>query len=106
MPGGQDIRIDGLFRQETWRAVCSLQRSRGLDVDGIAGPLIWAALPPDAQMPLLRPGSEGDPVAALQRVLTEQAPGRWDVSPQAVTSLEAAVGLEHATSPRAPEPEA
>lgn len=38
-------------------------------------------------MPLLRPGSEGDPVAALQRVLTEQAPGRWDVSPQAVTGV-------------------
>jgi len=118
----------------------SLQRSRGLDVDGIAGPLTWAALPADAQMPLLRLGSEGDPVAGLQRVLTEQAPGHWEISPQAVTgvfdattsaavqafqrwsgiaadgmvgdqtwaapagdigtSLEAAVGLEHATPDR------
>jgi len=84
---GQDIRIDGLFRQETWRAVCSLQRSRGLDVDGIAGPLIWAVLPPDVQMPLLRLGSQGDAVARLQQVLTEQAPGRWDVAPQAVTGV-------------------
>jgi peptidoglycan hydrolase-like protein with peptidoglycan-binding domain len=137
---GQNIRIDGRFRQETWTAVCSLQRSRGLDADGIAGPLTWAALPADAPMPLLRLGSQGDPVAGLQRVLTEQAPGRWVVSPQAVTgvfdattsaavqafqrwsgitsdglvgdqtwaapvrdsgtSLEAAVGLEHATSDR------
>jgi peptidoglycan hydrolase-like protein with peptidoglycan-binding domain len=137
---GQDIRIDGLFRQETWKALCSLQRSRGLDVDGITGPLTWAALPPDAQMPLLRLGSQGDAVAGLQQVLTEQASGRWDVSPQGITgvfdattsaavqafqrwsgitadglvgdqtwaapvgdtgpSLEAAVGLEHATSDR------
>jgi len=84
---GQDIRIDGYFRQETWRALCSVQKSRGLDVDGITGPLTWAALPSDVQMPLLRLGSEGDAVAGLQRVLTEQAPGRWDVSPQAVTGV-------------------
>jgi len=137
---GGNIDIDGRFRQETWKAVCALQRSRGLDVDGIAGPLTWAALPSDAQMPLLRLGSEGDPVAGLQRILTQRASGRWEVSPQAVTgvfdattsaavqafqrwngitadglvgdqtwsapvgdtgtSLEAAVGLEHATSDR------
>ena len=135
---GENIRIDGRFRQETWKALCSVQRSRGLDVDGIAGPLTWAVLPPDAQMPLLRLGSEGDSVAGLQQILTQQAPGRWDVAPQAVTgvfdattsaavqafqrwnsitadglvgdqtwtspigdtgtSLETAVGLEHATS--------
>lgn len=38
-------------------------------------------------MPLLRLGSEGDAVTGLQRVLTERAPGRWDVSPQAVTGV-------------------
>ena len=27
---GENIRIDGRFRQETWKALCSLQRSRGL----------------------------------------------------------------------------
>ena len=27
---GQDVGVDGLFRQKTWEAVCSLQRSRGL----------------------------------------------------------------------------
>jgi|HubBroStandDraft_6_1064221.scaffolds.fasta_scaffold190056_1 peptidoglycan hydrolase-like protein with peptidoglycan-binding domain len=135
---GENIDIDGRFRQKTWMAVCSLQRSRGLDVDGMVGPLTWAALPPDAQMPMLRIGSEGDPVAGLQRVLTQYASGRWAISPEAVTgvfdattsaavqafqrwsgltadglvgdqtwsapvgdtgtSLEAAVGLEHAAS--------
>ena len=84
---GEKIDIDGHFRQKTWMAVCSLQRSRGLDVDGIAGPRTWAALPPDAQMPLLRIGSEGDPVAGLQRVLIQHASGRWAVSPEAVTGV-------------------
>ena len=59
----------------------------GFDVDGIVGPLTWAALPSDAQMPLLRLGSQENPVAGLQRILTQQAPGRWAVSPEAVTGV-------------------
>lgn len=82
---GEDVDIDGLFGQRTWEAVCALQRSRGLNVDGIAGPATWAELPSGAPMPFLHPGSRGDAVAQLQRVLADQAQGRWQSSPQEAT---------------------
>ena len=82
---GEDVDIDGLFGQKTWEAVCALQRSRGLNIDGIAGPGTWAELPSGAPMPILRSGSRGDAVAQLQRVLADQAQGRWESSPRAVT---------------------
>ena len=84
---GENVSIDGRFRQQTWVAVCSVQRARGLDVDGIAGPRTWAELPSAPPMPLLRLGSEGGPVAGVQRVLIQQAPGRWQVAPEAVTGV-------------------
>ena len=82
---GQDVGVDGLFRQKTWEAVCSLQRSRGLNADGIAGPGTWAELPSGAPMPILRSGSRGDTVTQPQRVLADQAQDRWESSPQAAT---------------------
>jgi hypothetical protein len=82
---GENIGVDGLFRQQTWAALCSFQRSRGLNPDGIAGPQAWAQLPATAPMPLLRLGSHGDAVAGLQRVLAGEAPGRWETKPTAVT---------------------
>ena len=82
---GQDVAVDGLFRQRTWEAVCSLQHGRGLNVDGIVGPGTWAELPSGAPMPILRAGSRGDAVAQLQRVLANQARGRWETSPQGAT---------------------
>jgi peptidoglycan hydrolase-like protein with peptidoglycan-binding domain len=82
---GHDIVTDGLFRQKTWTAVCSMQRASGLDVDGIVGPGTWAQLPPGAPMPILHPGSSGDAVSQLQRVLSDQASGRWEAIPQATT---------------------
>jgi peptidoglycan hydrolase-like protein with peptidoglycan-binding domain len=82
---GETVAVDGRFGQETWAAIRSIQRARGLDVDGIAGPDIWAALPSGGPMPLLRNGSRGEVVASLQRVLAEGAPARWKVAPEAVT---------------------
>jgi Putative peptidoglycan binding domain len=82
---GERVAVDGRFGHETWTAVRSVQRAHRLDVDGIAGPGIWAALPQGGPMPLLRSGSSGDAVAALQRVLAEGAPTRWKVAPEAVT---------------------
>ena len=82
---GETAAVDGRFGQETWAAIRSIQRARGLDVDGIAGPDIWAALPSGGPMPLLRNGSRGEVVASLQRVLAEGAPARWKVAPEAVT---------------------
>jgi hypothetical protein len=41
---GTAIAIDGLFGAETEQAVRDYQSSRGLDADGIVGPLTWEAL--------------------------------------------------------------
>jgi hypothetical protein len=82
---GEDVDVDGLFRRRTWEAVCAVQRSRGLNVDGIAGRPTWAELPSGAPMPVLRSGSRGDAVAQLQRVLADRAKGRWESVPLATT---------------------
>jgi len=48
-----NIAKDGLFGQETYKAVVRFQKERGLDPDGIVGDLTWSALgqslpePPD-----------------------------------------------------------
>ncbi len=41
---GQDVEEDGIFGQNTKRAVEAFQRQEGLDADGIVGPKTWAAL--------------------------------------------------------------
>ena len=90
---GQQVAVDEHFGGQTWLAVRSAQRAHGLDVDGIAGPLTWAALPSGGPMPLLRLGSSGPVVAAVQEILTRDAPGRWDTAPDAATGQ-----FDHSTS--------
>jgi hypothetical protein len=50
---GFSVDVDGLFGRDTEAAVKRLQRERGLDDDGVVGPLTWAALlgtePPDLE---------------------------------------------------------
>jgi Putative peptidoglycan binding domain len=82
---GQQVAVDGQFGRQTWLAVRSAQRAHGLNVDGIAGPQTRAALPPGGPMPVLRVGSSGPVVTALQEILTRNAPGRWETAPEAVT---------------------
>ena len=61
--------IDGDFGPHTDVAVRSFQEGAGLGVDGIVGPLTWAALPVDPVTPQLAIGDNGIAVAALQQGL-------------------------------------
>ena len=61
--------IDGAFGSKTKAAVDSFQQGAGLTVDGIVGPQTWAALPPAPDTPLLKRGSHGAAVTALQHGL-------------------------------------
>ena len=55
----------------------------GLAVDGVVGPLTWAALPDGRPMPTLEEGSIGAVVRSLQEVLLNRASGRWYTAPGA-----------------------
>jgi hypothetical protein len=61
------LAIDGIFGPELERAVRDFQEGAGLAVDAIVGPLSWNALPNGGPMPVLREGSSGDVVRALQQ---------------------------------------
>lgn len=71
-------QVDGIFGAATENAVRQLQGYSDLEVDGIVGPLTWAALHSDKQRPpTLAQGSEGQLVNRLQTVLNL---GRGDFS--------------------------
>jgi peptidoglycan hydrolase-like protein with peptidoglycan-binding domain len=76
-----DVVVDGNFGPKTEAAVKGFQQGAGLFVDGIVGPMTWAALPNGGPMPTLQKGSTGDVVRSLQQVLTNGAPGQWNTKP-------------------------
>jgi peptidoglycan hydrolase-like protein with peptidoglycan-binding domain len=76
--------IDGSFGPNTDGAVRSFQQSDGLVVDGIVGPLTWAALPSDPNTPELSQGSTGAVVSSLQTGLTAYSSGDPAVNPGAI----------------------
>ena len=41
---GANLRVDGVFGDRTFDAVCDFQSSRGLEPDGIVGPKTWEAI--------------------------------------------------------------
>jgi hypothetical protein len=61
---GRSVTVDGSFGPATYSAVRSFQSSRGYTVDGIVGNNTWHAL-----LPVLRQGSSGEAVKALQHEL-------------------------------------
>jgi peptidoglycan hydrolase-like protein with peptidoglycan-binding domain len=68
-------------------AVKQFQQGAGLMVDGIVGPLTWAALPDGGPMPTLEVGSNGAAVTSLQTLLTNGAPGQWNTTPQGIDGI-------------------
>jgi peptidoglycan hydrolase-like protein with peptidoglycan-binding domain len=79
-----DIKVDGIFSGHIEAAVKDFQKGAGLTADGVVGPDTWAAPPDGSPMPKLEKGSKGDVVEALQALLTNGAPGRWNVTPQGI----------------------
>src|ERR1700759_5050739 len=78
------VALDGVFGAKTETAVKEFQQASRLTVDGIVGPLTWAALPDGGPMPQLKEGSTGQGVGDLQQGLTNGAPGQWRTTPQGV----------------------
>ncbi|MGO1972010.1 MAG: phage tail tip lysozyme [Propionibacteriaceae bacterium] len=62
---GQSLSVDGVFGADTLSKVKAFQKKAGLAVDGVVGPRTWLAL-----VPLLKSGTKGNAVTALQKELT------------------------------------
>ncbi len=77
----EGLPLDGIFSAQIETAVKEFQQGAGLTVDGIVGPLTWAALPDGGPMPVLQEGSSGPAVSSLQNLLTNGAPGEWITTP-------------------------
>jgi peptidoglycan hydrolase-like protein with peptidoglycan-binding domain len=82
-----ELTVDGLFGSQVETAVKQFQDGAGLVVDGVVGPLTWAALPDGGRMPLLQVGTTGPVVSSLQTLLTNGATGEWNVTPQGVDGV-------------------
>jgi peptidoglycan hydrolase-like protein with peptidoglycan-binding domain len=78
------LKVDGIFGPGLETVVKEFQEGAGLVVDGIVGPLTWNALPGGGPMPVLREGSSGEVVRALQTLLTNGASGAWNTTPQGI----------------------
>jgi len=68
------VKADGIFGEETEKAVKDYQQKKGLKVDGIAGPDTFASLGLN-ELILLKRGSRGDTVKKLQEKLGIKADG-------------------------------
>lgn len=81
------LTVDGVFSAQLEAAVKQFQEGAGLAVDGVVGPLTWAALPDGAPMPVLQIGSTGPIVSSLQTRLTNGATGQWNTTPQGIDGI-------------------
>lgn len=79
--------VDGVFGSKTEEATKQFQESAGLTASGIVDEPTWNALPNGNGMPILKEGSQGEPVRSLQTILTKGAYGLWDVTPQGIDGI-------------------
>ena len=61
-------KITGIYDSITKLRVKDYQTDKGLVVDGITGPATWASLPADPDTPLIKVGSHGTAVKAVQEL--------------------------------------
>lgn len=103
------LAVDGVFGAQTTSAVKALQGRKGLVRDGVVGPLTWVALggfpgssvappppppPPTCMVKVLRYGSSGSLVVALQRRVGVAADGEFGpVTLGAVKSFQSREGV-------------
>ena len=100
--GLQPGPIDGVFGKKTEDAVKAFQKLKGLEVDGVAGPITWLNIDEaDQSEPLLKNGSKGLPVRRLQNRLKlagfeiPEVNGRFGPKTEAaVKTLQKQAGLE------------
>ncbi len=87
------IGADGIFGGGTKQAVMDYQKANGLSVDGIAGPDTFTAMGLH-ELVLLRVGSRGAAVKAMQQDLNIDADGRFGPgTKKAVMEFQSANGL-------------
>ena len=87
------IDADGIFGGGTKQAVMDFQKANGLAVDGIAGPDTFTAMDLH-ELVLLRVGSRGSAVKAMQEDLGIDADGRFGPgTKKAVIAFQEANGL-------------
>jgi peptidoglycan hydrolase-like protein with peptidoglycan-binding domain len=76
--------VDGNFGSATEDATKEFQQDAGLPVTGVVDEATWKMLPDGTAMPVLKQGSRGDVVRALQTILTNGAFGLWETTPQGI----------------------
>jgi len=87
------IGADGIFGNGTKKAIMDFQKENGLAVDGIAGPDTFTAMGLH-ELVLLRVGSRGSAVKAMQEDLGIDADGRFGPgTKKAVMAFQEANGL-------------
>lgn len=72
---GYKVDVDGIYGPLTENAVRAFQLVKGLTVDGVVGPITWAALAKDPDQENPQPDNDPDLVAALKASLKEWAYG-------------------------------